>query len=77
MHIFSSIIQALQENSARRFTQMLFLNADSGFVLLADTNHRGLVTFDCQLSLAIEMFVQSGWILCLQFPRGIFQFNKI
>lgn len=34
MHIFISIIQAPQENSARRFTQMLFLNADSVFVLL-------------------------------------------
>lgn len=67
MHIFINIIQAPQEHLARRLTQMLFLNADSVFVLLADTNYRGLVTFDFQLPLTIK-----GWTICLQLSCGIF-----
>lgn len=77
MHIFISIIRGPQELSARRFTQMLFLNADSVFVLLVDTNHRGVVTSDCYLPLILKVYVCSNWILCLQFFCGIFQFNKI
>lgn len=55
---------------------MLFLSADSVFVLLTDTSHRGLVTFDFQLPRPSRCLYTVAGCYAYSFPTAFSRLTK-